>query len=246
MRRERLQQLTIEDLQKIAEKENLDFSAEDSRDILIDLIWEAYTERVEEKREQDNYTVQVEETKYTITQDEDLEVSEGIDYPLPTKYNQTQVIFMTRDPFWAFTYWEIDDKTVESIKSDPGFEGLFLRVHDVKLINFNGSNSNFYFDIPILLSDKKWYINVPHANSVYLIELLYSSHGEKKIIAKSNVISTPREELSDVIDEAWSSANTDKIIDIIRKDFSNFHPASAGIPQRIISFVSSSYIPYGS
>jgi hypothetical protein len=81
---------------------------------------------------------------------------------------------------------------------------------------------------------------------VYLIELLYSSQGEKKIIAKSNVISTPREELSNVIDEAWSSPNTDKITDIIRKDFSNFHPASAGIPQRIISFVSSSYIPYGS
>ena len=36
-----------------------------------------------------------------------------------------------------------------------------------------------------------------------------------------------------------------EIIDIIRRDFSSFHPAFAGIPQRIISFVSSSYIPYG-
>lgn len=246
MRRERLLQLEIEELQKIAEKENLDYSEEDSRDILIDLIWEAYTERLVEKKELDNYTVQVEETKYTITQDVEMEVSDGADYPLPSRYNQTRIIFMTRDPYWAYAYWEIDEKTVKEIKSDTEFEGLFLRIHDIKLINFDGTNSNFYFDIPVLLSDRKWYINVPHANSVYIIELLYSSKGEKKVITKSNVISTPREEISDAIDEEWISTNSDKIIDMIRRDFSSFHPASAGIPQRIISFVSSSYIPYGS
>lgn len=246
MRRERLLQLEIEELKKIAEKENLDYSEEDSRDILIDLIWEAYTERQVEKRELDNYTVQVEETKYTITQDVELEVSDGADYPIPSRYNQTQIIFITRDPYWAYAYWEIDKKTINEIKSDPHFEGLYLRIHDIKLINFDGANSNFYFDIPVLLSDRKWYINVPHANSVYIIELLYSSKGEKKIIAKSNVISTPREDISNVIDEEWVTTHSNKIIDIIRRDFSSFHPASAGIPQRIISFVSSSYIPYGS
>jgi hypothetical protein len=245
MRRERLQQLEIDELKKIAEKENLDYSEEDSRDILIDLIWEAYTERQVEKRELDNYTVQVEETKYTITQDVELEVSDSTAYPIPARYNKTRIIFLTRDPYWAFAYWEIDDKTIAAIKSDINFEGLFLRIHDIKLIDFNGSNSNFYFDIPVLLSDRKWYINVPHANSVYIIELLYSSKGENKIIATSNVISTPREDISDAVDEEWASSNSDKIIDIIRRDFSSFHPASAGIPQRIISFVSSSYIPYG-
>jgi hypothetical protein len=153
---------------------------------------------------------------------------------------------MTRDPYWAFAYWELDDETIGMVKSDPGFEGLFLRVHDIKLIDFDGTNSNFYFDIPILLSDKKWYINVPHANSVYIIELLYSVNGVIRFIAKSNVISTPREDLSSVIDQAGGTVHTDKIIDMTRKDFSYFHPASAGIPQRIISFVSSSFIPYGS
>jgi hypothetical protein len=152
---------------------------------------------------------------------------------------------MARDPYWAFAYWEIDEETKQKIKADPGFEGLLLRVHDIKLINFTGDNSNFYFDIPVLLSDMKWYINVPHPDSVYLIQLLYSSHGEKKFIAQSNVINTPRENISEVIDSEWISATTDKIIELIRKDFASFHPASAGIPQRIISFVSSSYIPYG-
>jgi uncharacterized protein len=246
MRRERLCQLEITELKKIAEKENLDYSDDDSRDILIDLIWEAYTERQVEKRELDNYTVQVEETKYTVTQDEELEVSDSSSYPVPARYNKTRIIFMTRDPYWAFAYWEIDDKILAAIKADPEFEGLFLRVHDIKLIDFDGSNSNFYFDIPVLLSDKKWYINVPHANSVYIIQLLYSTNGEKKIIATSNVISTPREDISDVVDKEWASPHSDKIIDIIRRDFSSFHSASAGIPQRIISFVSSSYIPYGS
>ncbi|MBN2533902.1 MAG: DUF4912 domain-containing protein [Spirochaetales bacterium] len=238
--------MEINELKKIAEMENLDYSEEDSRDILIDLIWEAYTERLEEKRGQDNYTVQVEETKYTITQDVELEVSDEADYPLPARYNQTRIIFITRDPFWAYAYWEIDENTIKTIKADQDFEGLYLRVHDIKLINFDGTNSNFYFDIPVLLSDRKWYINVPHANSVYIIELSYSSRGERKLIARSNVISTPREDISSVIDEEWISPNTDKIIDMIRKDFSSFHPASAGIPQRIISFISSSYIPYGS
>ena len=246
MRRERLQQLEIGELIKIAKKENLDYSDKDSKDILVDLIWEAYTEKQDAKKELDNYTVQVEETKYTISQDEELDELLNKEYPIPARYNQTRIIFLPRDPYWAFAYWEIDEETVRKIKSDSKFEGLYLRVHDIKLIDFNGKNSNFYFDIPVLLTDSKWYINVPHANSVYVIELIYSSKGEKKVIAKSNIISTPREDISNVIDEEWTSTNSDKIIDIIRKDFMNFHPASAGIPQRIISFVSSSYIPYGS
>jgi len=242
MRRERLEKLTFDDLIRIAQKERINIPEDIEKEELIEIIIESFLERQEE-REFDNVSVQIEGTKYALSQDEELDVT-GDDYPLPVNYNKTRIIFITRDPYWAFAYWEIDDNTIKQIKADEGFEGLLLRVHDIKLINFDGTNSNFYFDIPVLLTDDNWYINVPHANSVYLVELLYSCNGEMRFIAKSNIISTPKEEITKVIDDQWTLNTTDDIIELIRKDFASFHPDAIGIPQRIISFVSSSYIPY--
>ena len=244
MRREQLEQLSDAELKDLALREDIDLPKHFDKLKLVELLVEEYEERRMEKGELDNDPVKVEGMKYAISQDDEMETPDGIDYEIPLSYGVTRVIFMTRDPYWAFAYWEIDEETLEKIKDDAGFEGLLLRVHDVKLIDFNGTNSNFYFDIPVLLGDSKWYINVPHANSSYIIELMYSSRGEMVFIAKSNVIDTPREDISATIDESWVSENTDKIIDLIRKDFASFHPNSLGIPQRIISFVSSSFIPY--
>ncbi|MBN1698371.1 MAG: DUF4912 domain-containing protein [Spirochaetales bacterium] len=244
MRRERLEQLTLDELKKIAHDIDIPVPDDIDRETLIKRVCESYDER-EEEREFDNVSVKIEGMKYRLSRDEELDVRDSEEIVLPDSYGTTRIILMARDPYWAFAYWEIDKQTLRRIKTDQGFEGLLLRVHDIKLIDFNGNNSNFYFDIPVLLNDGKWYINVPHPDSVYIIQLLYSSNGEKKFIAQSNVINSPRENISGVIDNEWIAGSTDKIIDLIRKDFASFHPASAGIPQRIISFVSSSYIPYG-
>jgi hypothetical protein len=104
---------------------------------------------------------------------------------------------MLRDPNWAFAYWEIDEKQMHQLKAQGGFEQLLLRVHDVELIDFDGSNSNSFFDIPIKPSDSNWYIYLPHQDCHYVLELGCTAKGRYHLIARSNVIHTPRRSLSD-------------------------------------------------
>jgi hypothetical protein len=244
MTKERLFQLNIDELKILAQKEDIEIPETGDKEELIDCILEELAEIEGDRNIGNNPTVKIEEKKYIIGHDEEIDLKEGEEFFVPEKYKCTRIVLLVRDPSWAYTYWEISEDKVSEMRNDPGFEGIFLRIHDVKFIDFNGTNSNYFIDIPVLLSDTSWYINIPNPDSVYIIELLFSSKGEKKLIARSNPIQVPRESFSDKRDNEWNSQNTDKIIEIIMSDFEYFLPASGSIPQRIISFVSSSFIPY--
>ncbi|MBN2737712.1 MAG: DUF4912 domain-containing protein [Spirochaetales bacterium] len=244
MTKERLNQLNISQLQDFAEKHKIRFSDSFSKAELIDNIIEEL-EEIKQEREQENVpSVKIEELKYHIALDEEIEAQDKGVYPIPESYQGTEIIFITRDPFWAFAYWTFDSDEFEALKNEPGFEALVLRVHDVKWIDFNGKNSNFNFDIPIQFNDDNWYINLPHPDSNYLCEIVIKSNGSERVICSSNVIYSPKADVSDESDEKWISAGTDKIIDIVRREFKSFTPDMESFPQRIISFISSSYIPY--
>lgn len=75
---------------------------------------------------------------------------------------------------------------------EPGLDKLVLRVHDVELVDFDGSNSNSYFDIPIHFSDRSWYIYLPHPDCAYLYELGCQCRQGYRVLARSNTIKTPR------------------------------------------------------
>ena len=244
MTKERLFQLSIDELKLLAQKEDIEIPDTEEKEELIDSILEELAEIEGDRNNGNNPTVKIEEMKYVIGHDEEIDLREGEEFFVPAKYKSTRIVLLVRDPSWAYTYWEIREDQVREMRSDPGFEGILLRIHDVKFVDFDGTNSNYFIDIPVLLSDTSWYINIANPDSVYLIELLYSSKGEKKPIARSNSIHVPRESFSDKRDNEWNSQNTDKIIEMIMSDFEYFLPASGAIPQRIISFVSSSFIPY--
>jgi uncharacterized protein len=244
MTRERLLQLSIDELFELAGKEDIDLPDSENKEEIVDAILEELEEIEVERQDSNNPTVKMEEKKYVVAHDEEVVADDNKELALPVTYKTTRIVLLVRDPAWAFTYWELSDETRNELKADPGFEGVLLRIHDIKFVDFNGQNSNYSIDIPVLLSDNNWYINIPNPDSVYVIELLSSSNGIKKPIAKSNVIDVPREGFSDKRDDHWNSRNTDKIIELIMSDFEYFLPASGAIPQRIISFVSSSFIPY--
>jgi hypothetical protein len=236
--------LSVDELKSLANKEDVEISESEDKEDIVDAILEAFEEIEEERKDANNPSVKIEEMKYVIAHDEEIEFEEKKELVLPATYKLTRIVLLVRDPAWAFTYWEISEDVKNDLKSNPGFEGVLLRIHDIKLVDFNGENSNYSIDIPVLISDNNWYINIPNPDSVYVIELLYSINGKKRAIATSNTVHVPREGFSDKRDDEWNSRNTDKIIEIIMDDFEYFLPASGVNPQRIISFVSSSFIPY--
>ncbi|MDD5072952.1 MAG: DUF4912 domain-containing protein [Candidatus Omnitrophica bacterium] len=129
---------------------------------------------------------------------------------LPSKYGDTRIVVMTRDPHWIFAYWEVGDERRMQIEREASasWDNLrkVLRVYDVTGKGFNGSNANRFFDIDINSAAANWYINVGEADRSWCVDLgVITSSGKFILIARSNIVSTPRDSASDVIDEEWMS-----------------------------------------
>ncbi|KAF0133571.1 MAG: hypothetical protein FD145_1240 [Candidatus Saganbacteria bacterium] len=121
-------------------------------------------------------------------------------FELPQGYNDNRIVIMVRDPYWIFAYWEINGNRFEEIKRelDNKFYGskLILRVYDA--VNWS------FFDISISNGANNWYINVGRPNTAYCVDVGFlTSDGTFVCAARSNIVTTPRDGMSNVIDEEW-------------------------------------------
>lgn len=232
MTRERLQSLSPDELSRLSDKIGMDSDPEMDRDALIDSILEALEEDRVEREQLNNYVIRVKEKKYDISQNEELDFSDEEEYEVPEKYNETKIMLLLRDPLWAFAYWDIKDVDNDKFKNSS----LFLRVHkkmeSEKVLDF--------FDIPVSISDRSWYINLPEANSDYYVEIITTMFGSEEVLSKSNHIHSPRTELGQLNDSA--ALDNEKIL-----LFSGLYDVSESssvskIPQRIISMLDNQYL----
>lgn len=125
---------------------------------------------------------------------------------IPQDYNDTRIVLMVRDPYWLHSYWNTSHETREQISKlffDWNRISLLLRVYDITNVNFDGSNSNYYFDISIGHTSN-WYIHVGGPNRTFCVDLGFiQENGIFYTITRSNQVTTPRDNVSDVIDEEW-------------------------------------------
>jgi len=142
---------------------------------------------------------------------------------IPQDYNDTQVVLMVRDPYWLYSYWSINQETRNWIsRSAKVWDelSLVLRVYDITNCNFDGSNSNYFFDININPGANNWYIHVGGPNRAFCVDLGFiQDNGNFYTIARSNIVNTPRDNVSEVIDEEWM---------VIESDFRKLYQLTAG------------------
>lgn len=101
---------------------------------------------------------------------------------LPHSYGSDTLFLVAQEPFWLFTYWDID------ISHHPG--GLaYLRV-------LNAGNS-LEAEIEVPFESRNWYIPVKQAGSTYTVEIGYYRGENWKTIARSMPVQTPSDKLSD-------------------------------------------------
>lgn len=128
---------------------------------------------------------------------------------LPRSYGVDRLVLLVRDPYWLYAYWEVSATRMEEISAKYGphvwnASRAVLRVYDVTGINFNGSNANSFFDCSLNEHADSWHINVPGANRTYCVDMgrLFPD-GTFVTILRSNFATTPRDALSDNLDEEW-------------------------------------------
>ncbi|MHB0997449.1 MAG: DUF4912 domain-containing protein [Elusimicrobiales bacterium] len=132
---------------------------------------------------------------------------------LPEGYGNTEAALLPRDPNWMFIYWEITENSMKNTRREHG-EDVFqkgrqvIRVYDMTAAD--GAGPNRYFDIPVMLEAKSWYVNVQESGRAYSCEVgLVMPDGKFIGLVKTNTVNLPGGRVSDVTDEKWMSVSAD-------------------------------------
>lgn len=143
----------------------------------------------------------VEEAKYF----EPVEVHYPLKEELPMGYGENRIVIMARDPNCAFAYWEITPETLEAAKAKAGEESnLTLRVYNITGIDFDGKNAISSFDTGVYERIGSWYIELGTPDRSFCVDLgLLTPQGSFITVARSNVITMPKDRVSDITDERF-------------------------------------------
>jgi hypothetical protein len=221
MNGEILQSIPIEELVALAREEGYEEGGAADRATLTEFILENLEDRDREQEQENSPSVRVEESKYRITDRAPVECAGSEIYPIADRYNQKKIVFMVRDPHWAFAYWELDNKAYDTNPDNEEGAQLILRVYEA------GSTQHPCFDIPIQFSDTSWYIYLPNQDCSYILDLGIVSQTGYLSLARSNTIHTPRE---------GSVGSQGDFLDL-HSEFSAYYGGgnSGSIPQRILA-----------
>ena len=133
---------------------------------------------------------------------------------LPENYGETQAALLPRDPHWMFIYWEITDNSKANICREYGNDVFskarhVIRVYDLTGVK-EGESYTKYFDVPIIIDSRNWYINVNDGGKTYMCEVgLVLPDGRFIGIVKTNPVALPPGKVSEVTDEKWMSVSND-------------------------------------
>jgi hypothetical protein len=125
-----------------------------------------------------------------------LEAEEPI---APAAQGETRVVFLPRDPQWAYVFWEIsEDDREEAFQA--GATQLCLRVADVTGLSGGSAHPHTLQEVPVDSHATEWYLPVPLSDRDYRVELGYRRTGGGWIsLAYSTVARVPALHPSDQI-----------------------------------------------
>jgi hypothetical protein len=157
---------------------------------------------------------QVERSKYDVgvpTKD----LSAKVPKDLPAGYGKDRIVVMVRDPYWLHAYWELTRQAIQRAEAALGqdWHGArpILRLLDVSSHDTTSTSESIVRDIDIHGGVNNWYLDVANPPRSFRIDIGYlSKNGQFYVLARSNVVSTPRAGISDVIDENWADIDVKK------------------------------------
>ena len=157
---------------------------------------------------------QVERSKYDVgipTKD----LSAKVPKDLPAGYGKDRIVVMVRDPYWLHCYWELTRQAIARAEAALGqdWHGArpILRILDVSSHDITSTAESIVRDIDIHGGCNNWYVDVANPPRSYRVDIGYlSRQGQFYVLARSNVVTTPRAGISDTIDENWADIDPKK------------------------------------
>ncbi len=134
---------------------------------------------------------------------------------LPAGYGKDRILVMVRDPYWLHAYWELTRHAIQRAEAALGQEWHtakpILRLLDVSSHETSSSSETVVRDVEIHGGSNNWYLDVGNPPRSYRIDIGYLSRsGRFYVLARSNVVTTPRAGVSDALDENWADIDVQK------------------------------------
>jgi hypothetical protein len=161
------------------------------------------------------------------------DLSAKVPRDLPAGYGRDRIVVMVRDPYWLHCYWELTRHAIARAEAALGQEWHtarpILRVLDVSSRDITSTAEAIVRDIDIHGGCNNWYVDVANPPRSFRIDIGYLSRsGQFYVLARSNVVSTPRAGVSDMIDENWADIDPKKA-DRIYAMSGGFDPSASSL-----------------
>lgn len=129
-------------------------------------------------------------------------------HKLDHAHQKDRIVVLTRDAYWLHAYWELSRATLARAQAALGQEWHtarpILRLMDVSSEDTTSASERHVRDIPIHGGVNNWYIDVLEPPRSYRIDVGYlSRRGKFYVLARSNVVTTPKVGVADPLDENW-------------------------------------------
>jgi len=120
-----------------------------------------------------------------------------------------RIIVMVRDPYWLHAYWELSRSTLARAQAALGQDWHtarpILRLMDVTSEDTTSASERHVRDVEIHGGVNNWYLDVAAPPRSFRVDVGYlARRGKFFVLARSNVVTTPKVGVADVFDENWA------------------------------------------
>ncbi len=174
--KENLLSLTLRQLRQVASKLSIPLYSRKTKAVLVDLIVK-YQKNVSET------------TVKTLVNKNPEKISNPTEHFTKEELT-TKVVFLPRDPEWAYVFWQISESDREKAQS-LGASKLCLRLFDATGVGEGQLNQGTLREINVDSFSTEWYLPIPLANRDYKVELGYKYGFQWMSLAFSSVSRVP-------------------------------------------------------
>ncbi len=192
--KEYLLSLTLRQLRQEASKLSVPLYSRKTKAVLIELI-DTYQKNANQSH-----------TK-ALTKNISPKTSKTITQPATEKVN-TKLVFLPRDPEWAYVFWQISESDRDKAQS-LGANKLCLRLYDASGIGEGNLNQGTLREIAVDSYSTEWYLPIPLADRDYKVELGYKYGFKWMSLAFSSVSHVPGTQPSERILDKFVPFNLD-------------------------------------
>jgi hypothetical protein len=165
----------------------------------------------------------------------DLAAIEAEMAPAPRPAAETRVVFLPRDPQWAYVFWSIAEADRQAAHA-AGASQLCLRVADVTGLAGGSSHPHTLQEVVVEAQATEWYLPVPLADRDYRVELGFRKSGPAGgwiSLAFSSVARVPALNPSEQILDQFIPFSLDSAPSPAAALPAPIEPADAGLHERL-------------